>query len=248
MSAFPLERDIDYPESDGQPLAETERHVDVILDLRHALRARYRGEPDVHVAANLFLYYVQGDPKKVVAPDVFLVRGVAPGARRTYKLWLEGKAPSLVVEVTSESSREQDLEKKAIYARMGVEEYFLFDPLDEYLRPRLQGFRLVRGTYRPIPQERDGSLTSQVTGLRFQAEGEWLRLADLASGKKLPWTSEEAAVRQAAEARADEERHARERETAARQAAETRAAEEAAARRALEAELEHLRRELERRS
>ena len=105
------------------------------------------------------------------------VVGVAPGARRTYKLWQEGKAPSLVVEVTSESSRQQDLEKKEIYARLGVLEYFLFDPLDEYLHPRLQGFRWVRGTYRPIPPDRDGSLLSKVTGLRFQAEGERLRLA-----------------------------------------------------------------------
>jgi Uma2 family endonuclease len=117
MSAFPLERDIDYPESDGQPLAETERHIDVIVDLRHGLRARYRGEPEVYVGASLNLYYVQGDPRKVVSPDVFLVRGVAPGVRRVYKLWQEGKAPQLVVEVTSESSRKKDLEKKEIYAR-----------------------------------------------------------------------------------------------------------------------------------
>jgi Uma2 family endonuclease len=237
MSAFPLERDIHYPESDGQPLAETEFHLDVIFDLRHALRMRYRDEPEIYIGADLNLYYVQGNPKKVVSPDVFLARGVAPGVRRTYKLWLEGKAPSLVVEVTSESSRQQDLEKKEIYARLGVEEYFLFDPLDEYLQPRLQGYRLVRGTYRSIPPDRDGSLTSRVTGLRFQAEGERLRLVDLATGEKLPWTMEEAAGRRAAEAQVAEQRHAR-------QAAEARAAEEAARRRVLEEELERLRREL----
>jgi Uma2 family endonuclease len=256
MGAFPLERDIDYPESDGQPLAETELHIDVIVDLRHVLRMRYQAEPEVYVGANLNLYYVRGDPQKVVSPDVFLARGVAPGVRRVYKLWQEGKAPSLVVEVTSASSRQKDLEKKEIYARLGVEEYFLFDPLDEYLRPRLQGFRLVRGTYRPIPADRDGSLPSQVTGLRLRAEGERLRLIDLASGEKLLWTTEEAAAREreavarqaaeartveeaaarrAAEARIAEERHAREREATARQAAEARAVEETAARRAAEA-------------
>src|SRR5207244_5713511 len=71
MGAFPLERDVDYPESDGQPLAETDRHVDVILDLRHALQVRYQADPQVYVAANLFLYYVEGEPRKVVSPDVF---------------------------------------------------------------------------------------------------------------------------------------------------------------------------------
>ena len=32
-----------------------------------------------------------------------------------------------------------------------VREYFLFDPEDGVLQPRLQGFRLWRGQYRPIP-------------------------------------------------------------------------------------------------
>ena len=126
-----------------------------------------------------------------------------------------GAYPQLVVEVTSASSRKKDLEKKEIYARLGIEEYFLFDPLDEYLRPRLQGFRWVRGAYRPIPADRDGSLLSKVTGLRLQAEGERLRLVDTASGKKLLWPHEEAAAR-------EQEAAARKQEAVARQAAEAR--------------------------
>jgi len=186
MAALPFQRDIDYPESDGRPLGETDLHRDEIVDLIYALKERYRDVPDVYVAGNLFLYYTRGDRRAVVCPDVFLVKGVAKGPRRTYKLWEEGKAPSFVIEVTSESTQEEDLvEKKAKYLRLGVEEYFLFDPLDEYLSPRLQGFRLAGGSYRAIRADRDGSLVSQVTGLRLQVEGERLRLTDLATGVPL---------------------------------------------------------------
>jgi Uma2 family endonuclease len=204
MAAFPLERDIDYPESDGRPLGETDLHRDEIVDLVYALRQRYLDVPDVYVAGNLFLYTSQGNRSAVVCPDVFLVRGVPKGARRTYKLWEEGRAPSLVIEVTSGSTRSEDLvDKKEKYARLGVEEYFLFDPLDEYLSPRLQGFRLTQGQYRRLEPEADGSLTSAVTGLRLQVEGSRLRLIDLATGKHLLRTDEEADARRAAEARAD---------------------------------------------
>jgi Uma2 family endonuclease len=246
MAALPLQHDIDYPESDGSPLGETDLHRDEIVDLVYALRQRYLDTPDVYVAGNLFVYTARGDRSAVVCPDVFLVKGVPKGPRRTYRLWEEGQPPALVIEVTSASTRYEDLvEKKEKYAQLGVEEYFLFDPLDEYLSPQLQGFRLAGGRYWPIELEGDGSLSSRVTGLRLQVEdGQRLRLVDLATGQPLPRTVEEALARRIAEMRAEEERLARRMaedslriETAARQAAEARAT-------AAEEELARLRREL----
>src|SRR5215218_6188998 len=129
MSAIPLQRDIYYPESDGQPMAETDLHRDEMFDLIQALKRRYRGVPDVYVSGNLFFYYIKGDPRAVVAPDVFLVKGVEKRPRRTYKLWEEGRVPSLVIELTSDSTRDEDLSRKKLcYERLGVEEYFLHDP------------------------------------------------------------------------------------------------------------------------
>lgn len=225
MGALSLLHDVHYPESDGRPLGETDLHRDEIFDLINALKNRYRDRPDVYVTGNLFLYYARGNPKAVVCPDVFLVKGVPKGQRRTYKLWEEGRSPSLVIEVTSESTRDEDLiEKKAKYLLLGVEEYILYDPLDEYLSPALQGFRLAGGRYRPIKLGKDGSLASETTGLVLRRENDrLLRLVDPATGERLPHLDEIDDLWRAAEARA---------------------AAEAEARRAAEEELARLRRQL----
>jgi Uma2 family endonuclease len=218
MTAIPLQRNIYYPESDGQPMAETDLHREEMYDLIHALKRRYQDVPDVYVTGNLFFYYVQGDPRSVVAPDVFLVRGVEKRPRNIYKLWDEGQVPSLVIELTSDSTRDEDLSKKKLcYERLGIEEYFLHDPYQDYLDPPLQGFRLVNGRYRPIEPERDGSLRSVTTGLLLRTEGKRLRLVDSTSGEPLLTGDEEV-----------------DRERTGRQAAEDRVA-------ALEAELARLR-------
>ncbi len=193
MNAIPLQRDDDiyYPESDGQPMAETDLHRDEMYDLIHALKRRYRDVPDVYVTGNLFFYYVKGNPRSVVAPDLFLVYGVAKRKRRTYKLWEEGRVPSLVIELTSDSTKDEDLSKKKVcYESLGVEEYFLHDPYGDYLHPTLQGFRLVNGRYRPIDPEPDGSLHSLTTGLILQVEGTRLRLVDAVTGERLLWEDE----------------------------------------------------------
>ncbi|HTG31536.1 MAG TPA: Uma2 family endonuclease [Thermoanaerobaculia bacterium] len=191
MSAIPLQRDIYYPESDGQPMAETDLHRDEMFDLIQALKRRYRGVPDVYVSGNLFFYYIKGDPRAVVAPDVFLVKGVEKRPRRTYKLWEEGRVPSLVIELTSDSTRDEDLSKKKIcYERLGVEEYFLHDPYQDYLDSALQGFRLTNDRYQRIEPEMDGSLRSLATGLLLRIEGPRLRLVDAATGERILWEEE----------------------------------------------------------
>lgn len=184
MAAIPLQREveIEYPTSDGKPVAETELHLDVMHYIRDALKDHFSGMADVYVGSNLLFYYAEGDPKSVVAPDVFVVKGVPKGRRRNYLLWKEGKAPSLVVEVTSRSTRRKDVQKKELYARLGVPEYFMFDPEGDYLKPVLQGFRLLKGEYRSIPPAADGSLTSRTAGVVFRPEGDWVRLIDAATG------------------------------------------------------------------
>src|SRR5436305_5672797 len=186
MNAIPLRRDVHYPESDGQPMGESELHQQEMIYLIEALRDHFRAAADVYVAGNLFLYYREGDPQAVLAPDLFVVRGVAKRRRRTYKLWKEGKVPCLVVEVTSNSSRDDDPGKrKREYERLGVEEYFLFDPQGDYLSPRLQGYRLVNGRYRRAEPLADGSLRSRTTGSTLVAAGDEPRLFDSATGEPI---------------------------------------------------------------
>jgi Uma2 family endonuclease len=241
MTAISLRREVEYPDSDGRPIAETEIHLNELFDLLAALKCRYRGVPDVYVGGNLFLYYREGEPQSVVAPDIFFVRGVLSGVRKTFKLWEEGVPPCFIIEVTSESTRDEDIRKKKIlYEQLGVEEYFLHDPEGDYLSPQLQGFRLFNDRYTPIRPKPDGSLESRTTGLTLRVEGTNLRLIDTATGELQLWVAEvdqdrlrEKAARQAAEVRA--------------QAAEERARQETIARKAVEEELARLRTELDRR-
>jgi Uma2 family endonuclease len=240
MSAMPLEQEIEYPTSDGQPMAETTLHRKVANDLIEGLENHYADVPDVWVGGNLFLCYERGNPSACRAPDVLLAKGVAKEDRPNYLLW-EETPPSLIVEVTSRKTRREDQrDKKEIYERIGVEEYVLFDPYGDYLRPRLQGYRLSSGSYQPLLPAADGSLTSRTTGLTLRPEDKRLRLVDTATGKPLLWTDE----LEEAQARAEKERAQAESRAAAAEAraaeAEARAAEEAAARRALEERLREL--------
>ena len=162
---------IHYPESDGKPMGETDVHIDALIYLREALRDYFRNDPQVYVAGNMLLYYEEGNPAACIAPDVFVVQGVAKGERRTYRLWEEGQPPAVVFEITSRGSRLEDLgTKRAIYAMLGVREYFLYDPLGEYLRPPLQGYRLQEGEYQRIPPENVGRFTSQSLGLELRLD------------------------------------------------------------------------------
>ena len=229
-TASPL-ADVDYPESDGEPMAETDLHRDEMVALIEGLKGRYETRPDVYVAGNLFLYYERGNPSAVFAPDTMVVFGVEKRQRRTYKLWEERHAPAFVLEVSSKkTSTEDEGNKMVVCRRLGVREYFLFDPEGDYLEPRLQGHRLVRGQYRAISPEADGSLASETLGLRFHADGPSLRAIDSKTGEPILRPEEERRARVAEARRADEEAR-RADEEARRADEEARRADEEARRR-----------------
>lgn len=190
MSAVPLRQnhEVEYPESDGQPMAETDLHRDEMVYLIEALQEHFEDAPDVYVSGNLLLYYVEGDPRSSVSPDALVARGVdhAKERRRIYKLWVEGATPCCVFEVTSTKTRREDLNrKKDLYQKLGVGELFLYDPMEEYLHPALQGFRLAETGYRPIEPEQDGSLFSRSLGLTLKLEESGIRLMDPKTGERL---------------------------------------------------------------
>ena len=182
---------MEYPCSDGQPMAETPVHRRCMTYLIEALE-RHLGKGSrcpAYVSGNMFLYYEEGNPRAVVAPDVFVALGIPNHNRDTYLLWEESKGPDFVVEVTSPSTRHEDQgRKREVYARLGVSEYFLYDPRAEYLNPPLRGFRLRGGVYHPLLARRspEGALTlrSEVLGLelRDSREEQLLRLHDPETG------------------------------------------------------------------
>jgi Uma2 family endonuclease len=204
MSVRPLISDVIYPESDGQPMGETELHVIWKLRVRELLKRHFRGQ-QVYVGADLLVYYREGDPKSVVVPDNFVTLGVDPGLRRIYQTWKEGRVPDWVLEITSSTTRKVDQQdKNRLYAQLGIAEYFLFDPLGDELQPALQGYRRSRGVYQPIVPETDGSLAACSIGIKLQLSGTDLVLRDLATGDVLLTEAEAerlhaAAAREAAE-------------------------------------------------
>jgi Uma2 family endonuclease len=201
MASAPSRTKIDYPTSDGKPMAETEVHRDLMMDLIQTLQMDRANDPLFYVSGNLLVFYVEGDRRKHVAPDVFAVRGVPKdkgSPRQYYLIWEEGNGPEVVIELTSRSTAKEDLEHKFRLYRdvLKVLEYFLFDPNAEYLKPPLQGYRLSRGRYVRIKPVKS-RLPSGVLGLHLERNGRELRLHNPATGEWLPTPRE---VRQQAQA------------------------------------------------
>ena len=184
-----------YPSSDGLPLAENDWQLEAILDAVSVLKIRYRDRSDVYVSGDLLIYYEEGNPRKSVAPDVFVVFGAASHKRNVYKLWEELKAPDFVLEVASENTWREDLgRKRALYAELGVREYWLFDPKDEYFDPPLQGLVLRDRDYYALPalvENGARQIRSEVLGLDLRADRGVLSYRDTATGKRLKTLSEQ---------------------------------------------------------
>ncbi len=181
---------IHYPESDGKPVGETHIHVLRFLEMVAALREYYRSRGDVLVTGNVFLYYEEGRPNKVKCPDVMVIFGVEDRLeRRVYKTWEEGGiVPAFILELTSESTAQEDLEdKKDAYEQIGVREYFLFDPFHEYLPEQLMGFRLINGKYEKLmPGTTDGRVPSLELAMWLVPNGTEIDLYASRTGEKVP--------------------------------------------------------------
>ena len=233
MSLVRTLNEIEYPESDGLPMGETDLHRNWMMRLFDMLRYRYRDQR-VYVACDLLVYYEEGEPSRFVVPDDFVVLDCEPGDRRVFKIWEEGKPPNVVIEVTSRTTKNEDTSHKPVlYARMGVRELFLYDPTSEYMTCPLQGFRLEGEEYLPIQPDPAGRLECRELGLQLRLEHGQLVLRDSRTGE--PLLTEGEAERAGREA----ERAARMAEQAAREAAEARAA-------AAEEEVRRLREQLKR--
>jgi hypothetical protein len=183
-------QEIQYPDTDGKPMGETGIHVRAILYLYHALCnlfLRHR-RTNAYVAADMFLYYEEGNPRAVKAPDVMVILGIdGTYERRSFKTWEEKAVPSVIFEISSKSTWVEDLVNKgALYLHLAVKEYYIFDPLDEFLEAPFQGMRLIDGQYEPILPNSDGSLTSLELGVRLLREGIYLRVIDNATDERIP--------------------------------------------------------------
>lgn len=126
----PAKKDIIYPDSDEQLMADNTRHFELIVWIKENLSLLFINELNVFVAGDLLWYAVEGDNTLRQAPDVMVVFGRPKGYRGSYQQWLENNIPVQVVfEIWSPGNRPSKMAKKfEFYDRYGVEEYYLYDP------------------------------------------------------------------------------------------------------------------------
>ncbi len=226
-------------------MAETPLHVDAVLYALATLRNWFASHICVQVGANMFVYYQEGDTTKRLTPDLFVVRGLEALPERSYKLWEAGRPPTFVLEVASPSTEERDRgEKQALYASMGVAEYWRFAPTGflkdpEGARARLAGGVLHGLGYVPLESAPDGSIRSEVLGLDVRVDEHpetchLLRFRDPETGQDL------LTFRELQEAQIEAERLQREAERRQREA-ENKLRDEVAARRDADVEVARLR-------
>lgn len=204
-----VQSEIFYPSADGEPVAETYDHFYALLTTLEVLK-QHLAQTQATVLGNQFLYYAQGYPKLRVAPYVMVIFDVTPGGRDNYKIWEEGQVPSVVFEMTSFSTKDQDqIFKKTLYEQLGVKEYWLFDPKSEWQEEQLRGYRLRGELYEPISDAR-----SEPLKLRLQVEGRLIGFYREDTGEKLLIPDELAqALRQETLARQEAEERAEQAQT-----------------------------------
>ena len=220
---------VEYPSSDGRPVAENQRQRRALDAILPALEHHFAWREDVLVGGDLLIYYEKGNPDVRVAPDVFVALGVRrEPPRDSYLVWKEGRVPQFVLEVASRSTADNDrTHKRELYQWLQVEEYWLYDPSGGLHEVRLQGER-----YEEIAAESGGGgevrLRSAVLGLEMVFDGERLRLWDPGAKQYLESLPEAVARGDRATARAEEERARAEKERARAEEERARAEEERA--------------------
>ena len=221
LSTPSVEEDLLYPDSDGEPVAENTKQLDIMITLKGGLNALLE---DAFVAADLFWYPVRltaaqitaGEQPPKQAPDVMVAFGRPKGHRRSYKQWEEENiAPQVVFEIVSNSNTLKELREKklAFYQKYGVEEYYMFDPE----RQLLEGWLRVSNRLQPITAMK--GWVSPRLNLRFHVEGELLQLYT-DNGERLASYAEMVEKSQQAveNARQEKERARQERERAQQEA------------------------------
>ena len=273
LPSVPTDASIFYPEEDGEPMAVSDLHRQILMRTLQVLETHFEQNLEVYVSGDILMYYVEGDPRKSVSPDVLVAFGLGKKARRTYLVWVEGKVPDFAMEFSSKNTYRNDLGRKMeLYASLGIQDYFLCDIEGLYLPSPLMGFSLIDGLYVPISENVDGGLHSPALNLDFHVDNLDADLYTSALNSGFPadvaglgiYDPVEAAWLQtpaeSALARAEIEAIARQKEAARAEAAEaraetaeTRAEQETIARRkeaaraeTAEAEAARLREELER--
>ncbi|MBD2654616.1 Uma2 family endonuclease [Synechocystis sp. FACHB-383] len=202
-----LDREIIYPDSDGQPMADNTEQFEWIVLLKENLECLFAQNPEVFVGGDLLWYPVEGHPEIRVAPDVMVALGRPKGKRGSYRQWQENNQPPQVVfEILSPGNTLKEMTKKLkFYDHHGVEEYYIYDPDDN----ELTGLQRIDGELTII--EEMAHWTSPLLGIKFELDDETLRVY-YPDGRPFLSTVELATQAEQASQRAEQEAQRAERE------------------------------------
>ena len=196
IPSAPTDAEIFYPEEDGKPMAVSDLHRQILIRTLQAFDEHFADRPEVYVSGDILMYYVEGDPRKSISPDVLGAFGLGKKPRGNYKVWEEGKVPDFVMEFSSKTTYRNDLRhKKDLYALLRIQDYFLYDAEGLYLPSPLMGFTLANSVYVPISAGVDGSLHSSALDLDFHVGDVGLELYDPAAEAWLQTPAESALAR-----------------------------------------------------
>ena len=241
-----------YPFEDDEPMAATLYHAEQISTFHEQLKRYFFIEPHILVGLDCFIYYSEGDIKKCVAPDIFVVLGAKKyPLRRSFYTWTEGAVPDAVFEFLSDSTINEDRDRKVqIYlGEMGAKEYFIHQPDLERPAEFRGWYRDTSGEIVEMTQDTPNTLFSERLNLLFTWKEEVdikVRLLRpyLPDGTPITTSIEENNLREEEQHHREEEQHRREEEQHHREIAEAKVQEQAEKIREQAAELERLRQQL----
>lgn len=172
MSITTKETEIIYPDSDGEPMAESTIQYTYITQIKGGCEALLKNNHQAFVAGDLLWYPVKGKPNISQAPDTMIVFGRPKGHRSSYLQWEENNiAPQIVFEIRSHNDNQTKMDNKlAFYQRYNVEEYYLFNPENN----QLTGWCRIEGILTQIE-----SMTEWISprlGIKFQVTENGLEL------------------------------------------------------------------------
>ena len=173
----------ELPYSDDKPVDNEDQNLlpNLLLLLLNSLWAK---RMDWFFGVDMAVYYDVDRPRVPIVPDAFLSLGVARKkdgeSRLSYSVWNDGAVPTMALEMVSHKLGGEYEEKPAIYQKMGVLYYVVYNP-KYYQRDKHEPFevyRLESGQYRL--QESEPYWMPEV-GLgigRHQGRGGWIGAGD----------------------------------------------------------------------
>ncbi|SRR6266446_6728029 len=165
-------------------MGETSDHAALVSYLMAVLTWLFHGQRCA-IYENLNFYQTANKYERPLAPDIAVIKGAPFQRVKSWRIGTTGPAPHVVFEIASEETWTKDLNEKVWkYARMGVQEYFTYDPNDppawRGVSDRLIGWQLDKDTQtmHRMSTGPNGHIWSPHLESFLVPDGQYLRLYD----------------------------------------------------------------------